>query len=172
MREAGIARGVSEDVLHLSAPVQHQIKLVRDEIAAKIMVTKGDVVQGMLNAVAVAKDSMELVTAWREIGKLLGHYEETKIRIEQSIKQEVNHTHKLEGVDLKVLSDAELMQYAGTELAQRLSAPRTLEHNPLPELKDLAHAYEREIIVEPVPLHRAEPAALRLVDDPDEQTAR
>jgi hypothetical protein len=68
-------------------------------------VTRDDVVSGLMDAVTAAGSSTELTQAWREIGKLLGHYESEKIEIHHSVE---NMTlNKLE-----TLSEKELLQLA------------------------------------------------------------
>lgn len=122
----------SEHVAFARKPVLLAIAAERAKLAAEAKVTKDDVLQGLLNAVAVAQNSKDLTESWREIGRLLGYYEETKISVQQTIKNETTVTHRLEGVDLKMLSDDMLMQHAGAEMLKNLAAPvhRVIEHNP------------------------------------------
>lgn len=110
--------------------IRKAIRRELDAIAKEAGITKEDVLQGFMNAVATASTSKDLVEAWREIGRFLGYYEETKIRIEQTVKQDV--THRVEGVDLKLLSDEDLMRAAHSDLLERIAprAPRVLEHQP------------------------------------------
>lgn len=47
----------------------------------KTLVTRNDVVNGLLDAVEAAGSSADLTAAWREIGKLIGAYEPEKINV-------------------------------------------------------------------------------------------
>ena len=69
--------------------------------------SKSDVMQGMLDAVDAAETSQELVSAWREIGKLIGAYEPERrvLEIRDYTKEE-----------LKSLSDEQLAELAGREM--------------------------------------------------------
>jgi len=136
---SGIGTGRDrEDVIMAMYPVYKAIEAARQRIVDETRISKDDVVQGLLNAVSVARDAKELTMAWRELGLLMGYYEETKIRIEQRVKSETTVTHKLEGVDMSMLSDEALMQHAGAELLQRLApAPtRIIEHKPGEAIED------------------------------------
>lgn len=175
LREARVPSVVTEDIILLSRPVQERIDRLQRELANQINITRGDVAAGLMNAVTVSRDATELVMAWREIGKLLGYYEETKIRIEQNVKQEIKHTHTLEGMDLTILSDAELLKHAPPDLLSRLQPPaaRTIEHVPAAQLASLNEhdvLHTPEFIEVPVNEPRAEPSAddivLDATDDP------
>lgn len=134
----GDLRGsTSEEVLMFRRTVRTAMQIARDKLASSVGVTKQDVVQGLLNAVAVAASSKDLVEAWRELGRLLGYYEETKIRIEQTVKQDINVNHTLQGVDLRMLSDSDLLRHLNPEMAKQLAAPapRLLEQ-PVGEIED------------------------------------
>lgn len=127
---------IAEDHVMLIRPLALEVEKVYARLREETKVTKDDVVQGLLNAVAVAANSKDLTEAWREIGRLHGFYEETKIRIEQNVKQEVTQTVRLEGVDLRLLADGELMKHAGAELLKRIAPaqPRVLDHVESPSL--------------------------------------
>lgn len=143
---------IPEPLLQLRRGFAAESKALREKLADEMGVTRQDVIQGFLNAVQCASNSKELTESWRELGRLLGYYEETKIRIEQNVKTEATHTIRLEGVDLRVLSDADLRQFAGAEMLKRLAPaePRVLEHQPaevldgLPqEIRDVAEHFVR-----------------------------
>ena len=54
-----------------------------------IVITRGEVLQGFMDAVTAAQSSTELVMAWREIGKVIGAYSpEVKINITADITAE------------------------------------------------------------------------------------
>lgn len=135
VRASGLTGVTAEDALRVRRTVQAEFDKATAQLAADTGVTRDDVVQGLLNAVACARHSADLVLAWSELGKLLGYYEETKIRIEQRVEGEVKHTHKIEGtVDIRALSDADLMQFAGSHLINALQPQEraALEHTSTP----------------------------------------
>jgi hypothetical protein len=107
---------IHENLLLIVRPIRDELARLRAEQRVKAGVSREDVLQGLLNATQVAADATELTMAWKEIGKFLGYYEETKIKIEQTVKQDVTHTHRIEGLDLKALSDAELMKIANNPM--------------------------------------------------------
>lgn len=80
------------------------------------LLTKSDVLSGMMDAVNAAATSAELVMAWREIGKLLGSYEPTKRILE---------IHDYSKEELKELSDDELRKMAGSRMANAVDGDYT-----------------------------------------------
>lgn len=127
---------VSPLMLPVHGAIQTALRRERDAVAEENQITKKDVLNGFLNAVAVAQTSKDLTEAWREIGRFLGYYEETKIRIEQNVKKEV--THKIEaGTDLRTISDEDLMSVVGSRLLERIQPhkPKTIEHQPAERLQ-------------------------------------
>lgn len=95
----------------LLMPVFTALEEERAALIAETDISKKDVLNGLLAAVACARDSTELVNAWREIGKLLGHYEETKVRVTQTVKQEITKTLRFEAHDLRTFTDEQLLAH-------------------------------------------------------------
>lgn len=83
--------------------------LIKENTKSVDELTKSDVLTGMMDAVNASATASELVMAWREVGKLLGHYEpERKIL-------EIRDYSKDE---LKMLSDDDLLRLAGGGLKE------------------------------------------------------
>jgi len=72
--------------------------------AHEMQITRQDVLAGMLEAVQMAATATEMVSAWREIGKIIGAYEPTKI--------EVNHVRRDQ---IRQLDDEQLAEMAAIE---------------------------------------------------------
>lgn len=82
------------------------IERIHLQLREEMKIERQDVVNGFLEAIEYAKrmdDAGNMIAAWREIGKMLGHYEPEVKRIEVSENQK-RLTTKLEG-----LSDNELL---------------------------------------------------------------
>jgi len=78
--------------------------LVRESTKSVEDLTKSDVLTGMMDAVNAAATAAELVMAWREVGKLLGHYEP---------ERKILEIHDYSKEELRELSDADLLRLAG-----------------------------------------------------------
>jgi hypothetical protein len=66
--------------------------------------TRDDVLAGFLDAVGMAATATELVGAWREIGRVIGAYEPSKVNITVTHQQQ-----------LKEMGDQELAQLASID---------------------------------------------------------
>lgn len=90
--------------LERSPTVQLAIKEINEKAMGDLVLTRQDVINGMMDAVKAAASSTELVAAWREIGKIIGAYEAQKIAV----------THEmLLPEELRVMSDRQLVVAAG-----------------------------------------------------------
>ncbi len=67
--------------------------------AHEARVTRDDVIAGLKDAVAMATTASEMVQAWREIGKLIGAYEPTRIEL----SGQIDHNTVTELPDEKLL---------------------------------------------------------------------
>ena len=104
-KAAGLPGGHSAG-LERSPTVQLAIKEINDKAMSDLVLTRQDVINGMMDAVKAAASSTELVAAWREIGKIIGAYEPQKIAV----------THEmLLPEQLRVMSDRQLIVAAGIE---------------------------------------------------------
>lgn len=72
----------------------------------QITVTRTDVIQGFMDAVNAAQSSMELVAAWREIGKLVGAYE-PEVKIVKHIDVTAEKVRNMKDEDLLAMSAME-----------------------------------------------------------------
>lgn len=92
-----------------SKAVQAEIEKYRAEVRNQVSVTLKDVIDGLMMAVHMAETSQDLVSAWREIGRIIGAYEHAK-------KIEVDITQKIEKIttvkQLEQLSDSDLAKLA------------------------------------------------------------
>jgi len=95
--------------------------LINESTKSVDLLTKSDVLSGMMDAVNAAATSAELVMAWREIGKLLGSYEPQKriLEIRDYTKDE-----------LKELSDDDLRRMAGGRMADAVDGEFTVVDEP------------------------------------------
>jgi hypothetical protein len=115
IKAAGAAAGIKDTNLHgieNNPKVRAAIRYIIKESTASVdELTKSDVLTGMMDAVEAASTASELVLAWREIGKLLGVYEPERRVLE--IKDYSDN-------ELKELTDQELLQLAGTDMADAI----------------------------------------------------
>lgn len=108
-KAAGYAEGSCTSIgstLEANPVIRHVLFLANQQALQRLTITRQDVLQGFMDAVNTAATATELTAAWREVGKMLGHYEPEK----------VEHTHKLEDMTrekLAGMSDAELLVHAG-----------------------------------------------------------
>lgn len=99
-RQSAIKAGYTNPNVHAytvekSPAVVHAMQMGRRMAAAKVKITKEDVLQGFKDAVTSAANSQDLVNAWREIGKMIGAYE----------PEVVKHIHKKEDITEQKLDD-------------------------------------------------------------------
>lgn len=110
--------GIRGCELYATPHVRAAIEEARKVTAQRNLVTRDQVVQGFLDAVRAAANSLELVAAWREIAKLFGYYEPEKIEKKITLIAE----RRIE--DLRQLPDNELAELLGIDLEPR---PRVIE---------------------------------------------
>lgn len=109
-RTAAQACGAPSNDGRLAATLENDpdIQLALREINRAAMqdmvLTRKDVLDGLMDAVRSAATSTELTTAWREIGRIIGAYEPQKIA--------VTHEHILPE-QLRSMSDRQLIEIAG-----------------------------------------------------------
>lgn len=78
------------------------------EASKRLHITRETVLQGLLEAVALAKEegtTVALVTAWREVAKLLGMYPSSRLQVEARVTTSQEPTVK----QIERMSDAELL---------------------------------------------------------------
>lgn len=119
---AGIAGdGSSTDQLD---SVQQELAAIREAMALNSGVTRDEIVAGFLDAAAMARtmsDPMGMIAAWRELGKLLGHYAPEVRKIEKKI----NKGDLLHAMDQ--LSDEELLRLAKGTVVEGKLLGKTVE---------------------------------------------
>jgi hypothetical protein len=111
-REAAAEAGASKDGSGLDKlpSVQEELARIRLQMAANSGVTKEVIIQGLVDAANMAQvmaDPQGMVAAWRELGKMLGHYAPEVKKVEQGI----NKRDLLAALDQ--LSDEELLRISG-----------------------------------------------------------
>lgn len=87
-------------------------------------ITRQDVLNGLMDATRMATTATELVTAWREIGRLVGAYEPTKHEVtitDQRQLQEMSdeQLQKLAAID----ADFEVIEPGGSDDSSRREGP-------------------------------------------------
>lgn len=78
------------------------------EASEKLKITREAVLQGFLEAAAMAKEegnTMGMVSAWREVAKLLGMYPSSRLQVEAKVTTDKAPTQK----QIERMSDAELL---------------------------------------------------------------
>lgn len=87
-RAAGMSDTMVKNAYRIEAKqnVRNALRAMRLEARERAKISRDDVLAGMQQAVVTADTSTELLNAWREIGKFLGMYEETTIRIKQQLE--------------------------------------------------------------------------------------
>jgi hypothetical protein len=81
--------------------------LIKESTKSVDELTKSDVLTGMMDAVNASATASELVMAWREVGKLLGHYEP---------ERKILEIHDYSKDELKTLSDEDLLRLSGGKI--------------------------------------------------------
>jgi len=104
--EAAKAAGMAHPTIQCYAYEKHPkiaplLKLMNSASIQKYNLTRDDVIAGFLDAVSAAGSSTELTAAWREIGKMLGHYEPE--RVEHTLTVDNMTVNKLETMTEKEL---------------------------------------------------------------------
>lgn len=90
-----------------SKKVKAALAVAREELADLTTLTRGDVLEGMLEAINLARTAAEpatMIAGWREIAKILGHYEPETKKIELTVNQQQMRSK------LEVMSDEDLLQ--------------------------------------------------------------
>ena len=108
-RKAGYADPTEMDRLFKNPKVLLEIDKMRAMSRKELSIEVKDVIEGLMEAVHIATNAMEMVAAWREIGRILGAYEHAK-KIEIDVSQKVEHIHHTK--QLERMSDADLAQLA------------------------------------------------------------
>jgi len=109
--EAGAEAGytMTENNLRTHLERNPKIKVILREAnrvaAAKLSLTREDVLQGFLDAVEAAGSSQDLTAAWREIGRVLGVYEPTKVEVDVNAMTQAQ-LQELSTQDLAALAGA------------------------------------------------------------------
>mgnify|MGYP003362495066 FL=1 len=107
--------------------VQRAVARKQAEYAAATQVTKRQVIDGVLEAISMAKlkaEPLAMINGWREIGRMCGFYEPVKAQVEVSVNGQVMVQR------LSAMSDAELLKLAEGGGAEVIEA----------EVKELVHA--------------------------------
>jgi len=106
---AGYSQRTAASIAHelLRKPeVADAVRQGEAQIAADVQLAREDVLQGLLEAVAMARvqgDPAAQIAGWREIGKMLGYYVPERTQIE------LRHHHHAIQAQYEVMTDAELM---------------------------------------------------------------
>lgn len=97
-----------------SRKVKEALQVAREELVDLTTISRGDVIEGMMEAIALARTAAEpatMIAGWREIAKILGHYEPEVKKVELTVNQQVVRSK------LEVMSDEELLQLLNNDSA-------------------------------------------------------
>ena len=90
---------------HVTQAVEQQVQ----EAARKLEISRETVLQGLLEAAAMAKEegsTLALVSAWREVAKLMGFYPSSRVQIERKVSLDAG----LSARQLEQLTDVQLLR--------------------------------------------------------------
>lgn len=87
-RAAGFSESMIQNAYRIEAKpaVRDAIGRLRQEAREHHRITRDDVIRGIQDAIGQADTASEQISGWREIGKLLGYYDQATL--------EVKHTHE------------------------------------------------------------------------------
>lgn len=108
--DAAKAAGMAHPSISCHAMEKHPrvsplIKLANAASIQRYNISRDDVIHGFMDAVTAAGSSTELTAAWREIGRMLGHYEPDRVDVRHSVENMTRN--KLES-----MSERELLELA------------------------------------------------------------
>jgi len=111
--DAAVAAGLKSPSIQCHAYEKHPkispiIRMANSQSMERYQLSRDDVVSGFMDAVNAAGSSTELTQAWREIGKMLGHY--APDTVEHKVTVENMTINKIE-----TMSDADLARLAEME---------------------------------------------------------
>ena len=109
LRLAGYSDSSRPSIVFNQVAIKAEMVRQRAMLSADMNLQIKDVLDGLMDAVGAAQNSLELVAAWREIGKILGAYEHAK-KIEVDVTSRVEHIHHSK--QLERMSDSDLVKLA------------------------------------------------------------
>ena len=108
---AGYSQKAAKEAAYQLLTNSHIAKAVESraqEASEKLKITRERVLQGFLEAAAMAKEegnAMAIVSAWREVAKLLGMYPSSRVQVEARVTTDKTPTQR----QIERMSDAELL---------------------------------------------------------------
>jgi hypothetical protein len=114
-KAAGAFAGMAEASIHVEAYRMDKHPKVRAAIeyvltsGKDVEVTREYIVEGFKDAVRASKDATELTNAYRELGKLMGHY---------AAEKRIDITAEATMDDIRQMSDKELMGASGAGMKE------------------------------------------------------
>ena len=121
---AGYSQKAAKEVAYRLLTYTHVTQAVEQqaqEAARKLEITRETVLQGLLEAAAMAKEegsTLALVSAWREVAKLMGFYPSSRVQIESKVTLDAG----LSARQLEQLTDVQLFRIIKGEESLALSA--------------------------------------------------
>ena len=109
---AGYSQKAAKEVAYRLLTYTHVTQAVEQqaqEAARKLEITRETVLQGLLEAAAMAKEegsTLALVSAWREVAKLMGFYPSSRVQIESKVTLDAG----LSARQLEQLTDVQLLR--------------------------------------------------------------
>ncbi|HEX04913.1 MAG TPA: hypothetical protein ENH10_07125 [Bacteroidetes bacterium] len=108
-RGAGYTSEKEGKRLEKKVVIQRALAAARADAVQTMRISRDDVLRGFMDAVRASDSATELIQAWREIGRMLGHYEpEKKV-------MEVNQTTTKNIRLLRSLPESKLAELAGID---------------------------------------------------------
>lgn len=120
-RAAGYSEPTSGGVRLMKRPaVLAAIERERAALAEQARVKREDVIEGFKEAIDMARtlqDPVAMIAGWREVGRVLGHYEPEKKKVEISINGQValQQLEALPDAELAKLIEGEVIDVAEEE---------------------------------------------------------
>lgn len=106
-RQAGFSNpGTAANQLMQSPKIKKAIAEERAEYAKASGVTKQMVIDGLMESISIAKmkaDPLAMISGWREVGKMCGHYEPTKVKIEHTMGGRILVQHLAQLTDQQLI---------------------------------------------------------------------
>jgi phage terminase small subunit len=127
---AGYSRKAAKEVASRLLTYAHVSKAVErhaQEASERLKITREAVLQGLLGAAAMAKEegsTVGMVTAWREVAKLLGMYPSNRLQIEAKVTTHQEPTIK----QIERMTDAELLELIAKHEAEKPKAMGSEQH--------------------------------------------
>jgi len=123
---AGYSRKAAKETAYKLLTICHVAKAVEkrtQETSERLRITRETVLRGLLDAAARAKaegNAMGLISAWREVAKLMGYYPSNRVQIEATVT--TSEAPRPREIEIEQMTDDELLDLIGGDEAEELRA--------------------------------------------------